>query len=465
MLKQGHIEMSLYTALESLVNEPPVDDVLTIADTMSDGQDALHFEEYFQDANDLNDSIVHDVADADRCLEVTQVLGEMVNTVQSRVSEPAPTEARLIELIGDMAVAGTDAAPEDVVPSLEAYGDGSATIKKVKENIAKMWAWVKQLVSKILEKIGYFFKAVFKSSVALDARLNKLKESIAKADPAQFVGGKVMLSARESAAIAIGQVVPGSIDKLHAQLGALEVYKTYFFGTYHAYLVNRMASLREAVDKFDLAKPDLTLTFLADRLKSVKFPEVPGLKNNQVSIMGQYQIITENDAERDRKAQAAAVSAGHYLEVSRKTVVGVHRDYDHAEVKAASIEVHNLGEIRALVERTSKFVNSVEAFAQHPVREIEAHQADLTKSLENLSKKLQAHAEKDQGVKAAEHAFNLISNHVVSVASWIDQPIRAFTAYALREAAAVELVASRAFKVKVRDEKKEGSQDYKPAGM
>jgi hypothetical protein len=68
-------------------------------------------------------------------------------------------------------------------------------------------------------------------------------------------------------------------------------------------------------------------------------------------------------------------------------------------------------------------------------------------------------------VKAAEHAFNLISNHVVSVASWIDQPIRAFTAYALREAAAVELVASRAFKVKVRDEKKEGSQDYKPAGM
>ena len=456
-----------FTTLESMVNEPPADDVLAITDSMSDGQDSLQFEEYFQDVNELNDSLVHDVADVDRCMEVTQVLGEMVSTVQNRVSEASPTEARLVELIGDMAVAGTDVNPEDVVPSMEAYADGMDTMKKVKENIAKMWAWVKQLIEKIIEKTKLFFKAAFKSSVALDVRLRKLSEEISKADSAKFKGGKIKLTAREAAAIAIGQSVPVSLDKLHAQLGVLEVYKTYFFTAYHAYLVNRMTSLREAVDKFDLAHPDLTVKMLAERLKGVRFPEVPGLKNSQVVIMGQHRIITENDAERDRKTQAAAVSPGHYLEVSRKTVVELHRDADHAEVKAAELTVHNLGEIKALVERTAKFINGVEAFAQHPMRELEAHQADLTTALENLAKKLQAQAEKDQGVKAAEHAFSLISNHVVSVASWIDQPIRAFTAYAIREAAAVELVAARAFKSGTTEAKpvKEGSQDYKPAGM
>ena len=454
-----------YLTLESLVNEPPADDVLTIADSMNDGQDTLQFEEYFQDVNDLNQSIEHDVADVDRCMEVTQVLGELVNTVDARVGDATPAEARLIELVGDMAVAGTDANPEDVVPSMEAYADGESAMKKVKENIAKMWAWVKQLIAKILEKMKLFFKAAFKSSVALDVRLKKLAEEIDKADTAKFKGGKIKLSARESAAISIGQATPATLDKLHAQLGGLETYKTYFFSTYHAYLVNRMTSLREAVDKFNLAQPDATLMLLADRLKSVKFPEVPGLKNSRVTIMGQHQIVTENDDDRSRKTQAAAVSAGHYLEVSRKTVVEVHRDTEAAEVKASELTVHNLGEIKALVSRTSKFINGVEAFAQHPLHELEAHQSDLAKALENLSKKLQEHATKDQGVKVAEHAFSLISNHVASVASWIDQPLRSFTAYAIREASAIELVAQRAFKSGTTEEKKEGSQDYKPAGM
>jgi hypothetical protein len=55
------------------------------------------------------------------------------------------------------------------------------------------------------------------------------------------------------------------------------------------------------------------------------------------------------------------------------------------------------------------------------------------------------------------------------VTSWIDQPLRAFTTYAIREAALVETIASRAFKAGFETEKpaakKEGSQDYKPAGM
>jgi prophage maintenance system killer protein len=438
---------SFYPALESLVNEPAPEDVLTIADTMSDGNDVLHFEEYFQDVNDLSADIVHDVADADRCMEVTSVLAEMVNAVGSRVSEATPVEARLVELVGDMACAGTDANPEDVVPTMEAYGDGESTMKKVKENIAKMWAWVKQLIAKIIEKTKLFFKAVFKSSVALDQRLKHLTEAIDKADSATFKGGKLTLSARESAALATGTALPKGLDSLTAQFSTLEVYRAYFFTTYHAYVTNRMTSLREAIEKFDLAHPEMTLSLLADRLKAVKFPEVPGLKNSQVIIMGQHRIITENDGDKDRKAQAAAVSPGHYLEVSRKTVVELHRDTDHAEVKAGSIEVQNLGQIKALVARTSKFVNAIEAFSQHPFAELEAHQADLSKELEKLSKKLQEHAEKDHGIKAAEHAFQLISNHVASVASWIDQPIRAYTAYAIRQAAAIEQVADRALKL------------------
>lgn len=439
--------MNIYTALESMVNEPPADDVMQIVDSMSDRPEGASFEEYFQDVNDLNDSIANDVADADRCIEVTQVLGEVVDTVNGRVSEATPTEARLIELVGDMAAAGTDANPEDIVPTMEAYGDGSATMKRVKENIAKMWAWVKQLIARIVEKIKLFFKAAFQSSVALDQRLKKLKEEIEKADSAKFKGGKVKLNARESAAIAMGAVVPGTIEKLKAQLGTLTGFRQYFFTEYYTYVVNRMTSLREAIDKFDLAHPDHTLVLLADRLKGVKFPTVPGMSTkNEIQLMGQHRIIAENTNDQARKQQAAAVSAGHYLEVSRKSVVEIHRDSDHVEVKAADITVNNLGEIKSLVELTGKFVNGIEIFSQHPLKEIDAHQSDLTKALEGLAKKLQEHAEKDQGIKAAEHAFDLISNHVASATTWVDQPLRAFTAYALREAAAIECVASRAFK-------------------
>jgi hypothetical protein len=183
------------------------------------------------------------------------------------------------------------------------------------------------------------------------------------------------------------------------------------------------------------------------------------------TIMGQHLITTENDTEQARKQQAAAVSAGHYLEVSRKTVVEIHRDNDHPDVKASEIEIGKLDDLKKLIDNTMTFVSGIETFSQHPMTELEAHQADLTKALENLSKKLQAQADKDQGIKAAEHAFNLISNHVTSVASWIDQPLRAFSTYSMQEAAAIECVCEKAFRQGKAGPKKEGSQDYKPAGM
>lgn len=461
--------MNIYTALEAMVNEPPADDVLQIVDSMSDAPEAPSFEEYFQDVNDLNHELANDVADADRCIEVAHVLGEVTDVVARRVSEATPTEARLVELVGDMAVAGTDANPEDVVPSMEAYADGASTMKKVKENIAKMWVWLKVMISRIIEKVKLYFKAIFQSSVALSMRLKKLDQAMSKADSTRFKGGKVKLSVRDAAALATGTTVPASLDKLVAQFSGIESYKTYFYSTYHAYLVNRIKSLREAVDKFDLSNPDQTLVLLADRLKAVHFPEVPGLKNNEVTLIGQHRIVTENDSDRARKKQAAVLSAGHYLEVSRKTVVEVHRITDHADIKDAAIEVGNLGNVKALTNRVTKLVEGIEAFSQHPLREIEAHQVDLMNALEGLATKLQAQAEKDQGIKAAEHAYSLISNHVSSVASWIDQPLRAYTTYVLREAGAMTTLAEKAFAQGEAAEKRppvtEGSQDHKPAGM
>jgi hypothetical protein len=459
----------MYASLESLVNEPPADDVLDIVDSMSDRPQAASFEEYLQDMQDLSHDVAEDVADADRCIEVTQVLGEVVDAVSGRVGEATPAEARLVELVGDMAVAGTDANPEDVVPSMEAYGDGETTMKKVKENIARMWAWLKQLIANIIEKIKLFFKAAFQSSVALDQRLKKLKEEAGKADAAKFKGGKLKISAREATAVAMGKSVPGDLEKLRASLGALIGYRQYFFKEYHAYLTNRLTSLREAIDKFDVAHPDTTLMLLADRLKGVKLPTVPGMSNkSEVELMGQYRIVAENADDQARKQQAASVSAGHYLEISRKTVIEIHRNKDHTAVEAAEITVSNLTDLKTLIETTSQLVNGIEVFCQHPLKEIDAHQADLTKALETLSKKLQQQADKDHGIKAAEHAFSLISNHVASATTWIDQPLRAFTAYAMREAAAVEAIAAKAFKQGTTEEapgKKEGSQDHKPAGM
>lgn len=460
--------MNVYAALESLVNEPPAEDVQQIVDSMSDAPEAASFEEYFQDVNDLNYDIANDVADVERCIEVAQVLGEVTDVVSSKVSEATPTEARLTELVGDMAVAGTDANPEDVVPSMEAYADGPAAMKKVKENIAKMWEWLKKLVAKITERLKYYFKAVFQSSVALDKRLHDLEEQLTKADATTFKGGKVAISAREASSIALGTVVPENLAKLKTQLDTLITVRQYFFAEYHGYLVSRLTGLRDAIMKFDPAHPDVVVNQLAEHLKGAKFPMPPGMGGKtQLALMGQHQLVIESAAEQTRKQQAAAVSAGHYLEVARKTVVEVHRDTEVGEVKKRDITCVNLGELRALVSETIKFVNGIEAYTQQPLKDIESHHAEVTKVAEALAKKLQQHADKDQGAKAAEHAFSLISNQVASVSSWIDQPLRTFTTYALREAAAIEAIAAKAFKQgeAARPEVTPGRQDYKPAGM
>lgn len=139
---------------------------------------SISIEEYLeaqQTSLDLQKDIDTKIADATRTIEVVESLEELA-VVADSITGATREEAHLIEIGGNIAVAGTNVDPAALIPSLESYIGGKISLEEFdfKEKIKKIWNAIKAMLKKIWEAINNFLE---QSNILLAHSLNNITKT------------------------------------------------------------------------------------------------------------------------------------------------------------------------------------------------------------------------------------------------------------------------------------------------
>jgi len=143
---------------------------------LSAEEEAIQIDESNQSAHELEQTS----ADIDRLGDIVVTVNE-VQTVVSNTPEIQPIDAALTGAVGEMAVAGTDIAPDDIIEEMLPSENVSTEsfVAAAKEKLAAMWKAIKEFFAKMWKHVKDFFGVGKKKAEKLEEKQKKTDESYA----------------------------------------------------------------------------------------------------------------------------------------------------------------------------------------------------------------------------------------------------------------------------------------------
>lgn len=128
----------------------------------------------------LNQKIEEAFDETDRAQGLTKALEDLAFVVDN-VREITPKEASLIQIAGDMAVAGTDVPADAMTPAMESILDGKFTAReiaaKIKDTVEHIIAAIRQLLRKVATYVTSYISRATIVAGGSETRLKKLEEA------------------------------------------------------------------------------------------------------------------------------------------------------------------------------------------------------------------------------------------------------------------------------------------------
>ena len=155
-----------------------------------DAQAVMEENEASNEVNDLTDNVV-------RSIEIAEALESLVEIIEDK-DELSPTERGLIQVAGDMAVAGTGTDSEALVPSTESMSV-SVAVETIKERLQQALERIKQAASSVSGKVSAFvdkvintFKSAKKKIAEVKAKIEQVKSGEVQALSNLSVGNRII---------------------------------------------------------------------------------------------------------------------------------------------------------------------------------------------------------------------------------------------------------------------------------
>lgn len=127
------------------------------------------------EAKTLENEMSNDVQDAERALDTADSMEDLAIIADS-VDEATPTETALMQVAGDMAVAGTDVDSEDVVPATECFKGRRVAAEGFRETARNIWTAIKKFVKDIWAKLEKWFYNIFGAIPLLRKSIEKTRK-------------------------------------------------------------------------------------------------------------------------------------------------------------------------------------------------------------------------------------------------------------------------------------------------
>lgn len=380
-------------------------------------------------------TIDNDLDQTDKIIEIAQNL-EAITEQAAAKGELTDGEAAMLESAGDMAVAGTDVAPEEIVPAMEAYRVdgkivfGTLALEDFRGIVSNAWEAVKRLIKKIWKYITDFFYKMVGTVPTLRRRLKGLRER------ARDVGGKTRKEAKfeivNSQALHVGKGPAKTFETFHAGLKETVKESEYCFREVVPKLKASGMALADAFEGFDVDNPQQAAQKATDKIHDILKSEKSGRsvsdkrwKDYDVEASGDllggktiYCAMPKNVGENQGNALLHSISR------VRMSSVSLEQSHDGSTDTSGKVEFQTLtaAEALKLIEEAAKILDLVEEFERGKLkRELAETQAKIEKAADKAEGAVSKIREKEDG--AAERAAVPYYRGMIDLAAWFARAV------------------------------------------
>jgi hypothetical protein len=250
-----------------------------------------------QEADELQQTADADVAETTRVEDVTDVMLNVADTLEG-AEEITPQQAQLVDTASEMAVAGSDGDPDDVIPSAADVVEGNVSLESfvddIRKRAAEIWARIRQFCLEIWNTIKDFFRKIFHAAPRLLARVKELREQVAAKK--KMYGTGAAAPAVETVTLSVGhgpvsypEYMVRNAKELGKGLTELSNLAKYAFGNYLKDCKAMGDQVAAELKKYDPKNAAAALKTVAVGLQKNNFTNWSG--NPPTGYLGCFDVI------------------------------------------------------------------------------------------------------------------------------------------------------------------------------
>lgn len=421
------------------------------------------------EANAVADEIQQDLSEAERLTETVDALEDLA-VVTDAIEEPTAEHVALVETVGQMAVAGTDVAVDEIVPVTEVaadlpegqeagLGDGSAldnaaageaaleSHKAVKYTIAtesirdrakQIWQAVQNTLKSIWDRIVQFFRVnvmvpVYKKKIAI---LAKAVDGLGaqKAD-----GGKFKIAGASSLAIS-EKTAASNATELAAGVKGIYDALTYITTKNVPAVKARAEAVAAVLNAWTPEQAGALANDLATTLSKKALPSIPGATKSKDRdydietspyLMGGGNLVLKS-YQRDESDSALGA-------LDRLRTSGVVYQSSRPQITSqVDFETLSVAEMKKMLDEATGLLSILERFEK----------SDLS-TLKSAADKLRAASDKATTAmsKASDggsmNEYRSAVNFNLALTRWVQQPQIAFYSKVLNTVSTINAVVAK----------------------
>lgn len=370
------------------------------------------------DKSELIGSIRRDLAESERLIQLSDALESIAETARN-IKAATPNELRLLELCGQLAVAGSDVEPDRIVPSLESFAEGEIALEAIDGIVStakKIWESVLMFVRRIWEKIRNFWSSgvtisKYKKMISdLKTELDRMGDAHSE-KPTFAVSGV-------SHGLMMNMQTTGSWEELVKELKRLVLVDEALFTDYAKWVLERGAETARALNDFDPKTPEKSANALKERLIGMHVPDYGNVTT--AAFIGGGKI--ENQSYDKVGGEDASIALERLrLSGLKYKKVEVAKTVEQGKDELHGIPAGSKEQMLEVLNDCEKLLDEVDAFYSHKTgdfdktaKEIEAASSKATEAMGQLDKA-------EFGAKSLEY-YRVLINFNKAFADWANEP-------------------------------------------
>lgn len=386
-----------------------------------------------------------DLNEIARMNDMSEAIEDLAVIADGIEGEPSQTEAALIDNTAQMAVAGTEVAPEEVVPAMESYRGRKIATEGLRETARNIWESIKRILKKVWEKIESFFYKIFGTIPGLRRSIKSLKDKVR--DLSGSVSEKKITVSAGVQSVSVDYKTPKNEGDLKASMKTLTTVVEDIFGPNASKMVDMGEAIVDGLNDFDPADPKKSLGPFVGKIGKIAKGAVektnysaisgnrwPGFKGKiSDPLPGNVSIVSRMPNEID--ARHDDVNVGK-LEALRRVTVEVVATSDKSKDVPNSFEMSTMGTsaMLDLLEDAESILDKLEQFQRGK------HHADMKKTkakLDTASDKATSAMAKAEGKSDDKEAkdsvpyYRALLNFNTAYARWSKDPAMPMVSHSL----------------------------------
>ncbi len=377
------------------------------------------------DARVVAGEIGRDLSEAERVTQISDCLEDLA-LVAKEIKQATGSETMLIELVGQVAAAGTEVEPDKLVPSMEQYLGLSIATEGIVETAKRIWAAIQNFIQRVWNKIRDFFRV----NVVTTKYQTTLKElqAMVKAAGAPHAS---------KTTFNISGVANGLMPQMHQaqvwshlanELTRFEHIDALVFKDYATGILKMGEEVKTAISEFDPQTPQASTEQLRDNLSATHLSVTheltsQGFIGNGSLRYQQHQRIVGEDAsislERIR------------LSGLKYTKGATPKSIEHGRDKLDGVPAGSVAEMTAVLKSAEKLLGILESFYTDKVKEFYKTADECKKASEKANQAMNKLDRAEFGEKSIGYYRSLL-NFNTAFASWTNEPFIPMYEHTLR---------------------------------